>query len=320
MSESRVTDLGRAQPSPFRLRPLLVRGLQAFGLRRPAMKLRRSLRRRPSYVGLRFAVRRCRVYIKSLGLAQGLLTYTRCNYLGSGRQALIRVRTPNAESSLVLRAGTADIEVFEQVYVDRLHDVDVPWDPKLIIDAGAHIGCVTVALAAKFPKATIFALEPDLANFELLRQNVSPYPNVTPIRAALWGEPAVLSIENPGAESWMFKMKRASPDASGITIGLTLDELLIWSGVPEIDILKIDVEGSEKNIFASALRGKWLDQVRQLHVELHDRFVPGCQEALEQAIKRCIWDFSWSTSGEYKYCGEYLKVSLHRRLHSQLGS
>ena len=75
-----------------------------------------------------------------------------------------------------------------------------------------------------------------------------------------------------------------------------MDELLKWSGLSKIDILKLDVEGAEKDIFESANCGKWLDCVRQIVVELHDRIVPGCSEALEHATEGRR--FARSTSGE----------------------
>ena len=277
---------------------LLIGGLSAIGLRQAAAKVGNSLSRRRFSDVLETVTERCGAYMKSLGPARGFVTYVRCMYPRGHRRVLIKVRAPDLEWPLTLRATPPDVRVFEQVYVDRLHEVDVPWEPKLIVDAGAHIGCVTAALAAKFPQSTILALEPDSDNFGLLCENVTPYRNVVPIRAAVWHKPAVLLISNPESESWTFQMRPLSQGESGTTIGLTVSELLKWSGM-DIDILKLDVEGAEREIFSTAGSEGWLEHVRQIRVELHDRTVPGCELAMEKAIAEPEHRFSKSISGEY---------------------
>jgi FkbM family methyltransferase len=273
--------------------------LRAIGMHQAAAKLIESLRRRRFQDIIRSAGTRCRAYTRSLGVTRGLLTYVRCNCASRGKDVLIQVRAPALKRPLTIRRTPPDVRVFEQVYVDRLHEVDVPFEPRLIIDAGAHIGCVTVALAAKFPECTILAVEPEADNYTLLCRNTAAHHNVIPIRAAVWYKPAVLSIRNPESASWTFQMKQVSPGESGSAIGLTVAELLKWSGSPEIDILKLDVEGAEREIFAAAESDGWLDHVRQIRVELHDRIVPGCEEAVEKAIARHGNRFSRSTNGEY---------------------
>ena len=276
----------------------LVTGLRAVGLRQAAAKVGDSLQRRRFGDVLETVSERCFAYMKSLGPARGLVTYVRCMYPRRRRGMLIQVRTPELAWPLTLRATPPDVRVFEQVYVDRLHEVDVSWNPKLIVDAGAHIGCVTAALAAKFPQSTILAVEPDIENYDLLCRNMTPYRNVIPIRAAVWHQPAVLLISNPQSESWTFQMRQLSQGEAGTTLGLTLAELLKWSGM-DIDILKLDVEGAEREIFSTAGSEGWLEHVRQIRVELHDRTVPGCEHAMEEAIAGPGHRFSRSTSGEY---------------------
>lgn len=259
--------------------------------------LRALLRSSNTYVRARFAARRCALYMESLGCLKGLLIFREC-YLSSRRLgSVVQIHLPASQSPLRLRKGTPDVAVFEQVYVDRLHEVEGVADPQLIVDGGAHIGCVTVFLARKFPGATILAIEPDTANFELLRRNVAAYPNVTPIRAALWSEPAVLTIRNPNALSWEFQVRPASSDDRDKVVGLSMGEILNWTGASKIDLLKLDIEGGERELFALPGCEPWIDRVRQLQIELHDRWFPGCREAVELATRP--YRFSECVSGEY---------------------
>jgi len=54
--------------------------------------------------------------------------------------------------------------------------------------------------------------------------------------------------------------------------------------LPHFDLLKVDIEGSEKSMFEHC--DAWIDRVRMIVVELHDRFMPGCQSAFESATAK----------------------------------
>lgn len=60
-------------------------------------------------------------------------------------------------------------------------------------------------------------------------------------------------------------------------MGLTIKTLLDRYNLKEIDFLKIDIEGSEREVFASS-QG-WLDSVDALSVELHDGIKMGASRA-----------------------------------------
>jgi hypothetical protein len=61
--------------------------------------------------------------------------------------------------------------------------------------------------------------------------------------------------------------------------------------IESIDLLKVDIEGAEKEVFAAC---DWMDSVRCLMIELHDRFKPGCSEAVNAVVQ----GFSTSERGE----------------------
>jgi hypothetical protein len=63
-----------------------------------------------------------------------------------------------------------------------------------------------------------------------------------------------------------------------------MQDLLAKHRLPRIDLLKIDVEGSEKVIFESPQTRLWLPQVEMILIETHDRVLAGCAEAVSQAV------------------------------------
>lgn len=235
--------------APSKVRFLVANSLRMLHLDRAVLKVRSVARQFGPYAKLRFGLRKWPEYAHSLGLVPGLICFLKCYHGGGSLGAAVRVPGPKRNSRLTLRPRTADVGVFEQIYIARQYQLDAPSEPNLIIDAGAHIGCATVLFAEKFPNATIFAIEPQASNFALLRQNVARYPNVTAINAALWGRPSVQSIINPKGDSWEFRTQVALSHNASCVIGITIDELLTWCGASKLDILKLDVEGAEKNIF-----------------------------------------------------------------------
>jgi hypothetical protein len=50
-----------------------------------------------------------------------------------------------------------------------------------------------------------------------------------------------------------------------------------------IDILKMDIEGGEKNVFEAA--GDWIDRVNCITIELHDKICMGSDRAFYLATK-----------------------------------
>ena len=153
------------------------------------------------------------------------------------------------------------------------------------MDAGANIGLASVFFANRYPDARILSLEPEKSNYEMLVRNAAPYPNIKAVRGALWSETTELSVIDPGFGSWGFQVgtqNGATSRASDQTVHtFSVETILRDFGVEKIDILKIDIEGSELEIFQTASR--WIDRVDSLVVELHEQLRPGCSRAFYNA-------------------------------------
>lgn len=59
--------------------------------------------------------------------------------------------------------------------------------------------------------------------------------------------------------------------------------LLQHFGIDRIDILKVDVEGAEREIFSGDC-DKWIDSVGMFIIEFHDRLAPGSSAAFYHAL------------------------------------
>jgi FkbM family methyltransferase len=186
-----------------------------------------------------------------------------------------------------MRPWTADVAVFEQVFVQQEYDIDLPLEPRWIIDAGAHIGMASVYFANRYPKAKIVAIECNPDNYAVLLRNTQPYENITPIHAALWHTPGLVSIENPDDLSWAFRVSDCSESAGKKAISvraITVPEALEAIHGERIDVLKMDIEGAEYGVLVDLASPSWLDETQAAILELHDRIQPGCTEVAKKAF------------------------------------
>jgi methyltransferase, FkbM family len=194
-----------------------------------------------------------------------------------------------------MRKNTSDEKVFWQIFVEKELDIDYKIEPKLIIDGGANIGASTLWFAKKFPLAQIIAVEPEESNFKILQKNCGALPNVKLIKAALWNKNIDLKIKNIALGKWGFAVEEATPNDKKKISAITVDKILADFGFEEISILKLDIEGSEKELFESGFEN-WLGKTKILIIELHEQLRSGAEQAFRSAIVK--YNFTESRNGE----------------------
>jgi FkbM family methyltransferase len=178
--------------------------------------------------------------------------------------------------------------VFRSIFLFGEFKLPVKIDAKLIIDAGAYTGLSALYYASKYPNAKVITIEPETSNFEVLKKNTENIKNISRIQAGLWNKEAFLKIVDRETGNWGFTVKEVSESEKYDIQATTLDVILRNSGFSKIDILKIDIEGSEKELFSGNYES-WLSKVNILVVELHDRIKDGCTQALSDATDKNIW-------------------------------
>jgi FkbM family methyltransferase len=193
------------------------------------------------------------------------------------RGSAVAVPTPDG-GRIWLRPGTADVSVFNEIFVHRAYAVGIA-DAEYVVDAGAHIGCASLFFSHLFPHARIIAIEPDSANFELLTRNLAHFDAAVPVKGALWSHSTRVAIKNPQKATWSYRVVESS-SASAVPAYSVLDVMEQFH-LPRIDVLKIDVEGAEIEALQDAKR--WIHRVGMLIVEVHDRWRDGCSAAVEAA-------------------------------------
>ena len=201
----------------------------------------------------------------------------------SGQDPMI-LSSKYSRHPLEARAGSSDLFVFDQIFVDREYRcLDGLDNVRTIVDAGANVGYSSAYLLTRFPDAHVIAVEPDPANFAQLTRNLKPYgKRVSAVQAALWGEDTILNFSDSfaGAGDEWARQVEPSSEGNGDVRAVSMRSLMEQFGLDRIDLLKIDIEGAEENLFDAEDIG-WLDRVGALVIEIHGA---ACQAALDRAF------------------------------------
>ena len=193
------------------------------------------------YQGLKLAID----YFSAFSILRGAWVIVSILVAKLLRRPVIRLPVPGTSRTIRLRNNRSDIRTYNQIFIHR--EYDFSRSPQAvnfssisaqegaevirtkIIDCGANIGCSVIWFATQFPAADIIAIEPDLANFRLLQQNVGELDGVRLIHAALWSSVTSVVISNPEADPWAFRTELVVGDVGQniSAVGtVTLDDLL----------------------------------------------------------------------------------------------
>ncbi|MEO0054865.1 MAG: hypothetical protein RLZZ50_812, partial [Verrucomicrobiota bacterium] len=224
-----------------------------------------------------------------LGLAalrlspRGALTYWRTKLRPKSSAGPVNLRLRRGRV-LRLRDTDTDLSIFEQIFLLDDCSIPAPSSPlRFIIDAGAHIGCSSLFFAARHPLARILAVEAHPGNYAQLVANTKSVDAIHALHGAVFHRNAPVSIANPSDRAWGFQVQDRSSGADEVAVqGHTIPDLMRIAGFPKIDLLKLDIEGAERDLFEKG-GAEWLRDVRMMIVEFHDEIQHGCTESFLKA-------------------------------------
>jgi FkbM family methyltransferase len=210
---------------------------------------------------------------------------------------LAKIHVPHV-GELLVRAGDSDMETVREIFIGRQYDLSGanPTDCRvqaryesilaaggrpIIVDAGANIGAASLTFARQFPDARIVAVEPDPENAALLRRNLEGRPTCAVLEAAIGAEQGFVALQSE-RYSWATRTERAR---TGVPM-ITMDDAFAASGGDTPFIVKVDIEGFEKDLFAT--NTGWIERSYVIVIEPHDWMLPGgfSSRAFQQAMSR----------------------------------
>ncbi len=181
-----------------------------------------------------------------------------------------------------LRWNSSDVNVYYHTFMEKEYSFPFEMTPKNIIDAGANIGLTGLLLAKKYPTARIVCIEPESNNFDLLSRNIAKLDRITALKNGLWSKNACLNIHNPNESHWAFITEETDDRENCDVEAVSVPEIMKRFNMDQIDLLKIDIEGSEKELF-SRNTGEWLNKTKLIIMEIHSQEIRDvCEKTLRE--------------------------------------
>lgn len=198
----------------------------------------------------------------------------------------------NYDKIIKLRKNpSSDFQVFRQIfsiqeYLPVVNAYNENYSNKKncclnIIDAGSNIGLTSLFFLDHFQNANIITIEPEIENYKILAFNLdsAKKSKIVKINGALWSANCKIKIVNDFRDqlNWSFRVEESeSMDAIS---AYSINQLIADNNFKILDILKIDIEGSEKQVFTHASSNlDFLKITKCIAIEIHDEF--DCRAAI----------------------------------------
>jgi FkbM family methyltransferase len=206
----------------------------------------------------------------------------------------------------IRKSPSSDLEVYLQIFYGKEYQPVVDLYKKNcknekeyklnIIDAGSNIGLTTLYFLNQFENANVICIEPEKENFKILTYNLeSTTSNINKVNGGIWSSNTNLKIVRDFRDmsDWGFRVEETDGD-EGIK-AYTINELIKNNSFDVIDILKIDIEGSEKELFLNDRSDLYfLNITKVIAIEIHDEF--NCRNEIYDVLKK--FEFNYFDVGQ----------------------
>jgi FkbM family methyltransferase len=192
-----------------------------------------------------------------------------------------QVRVPQWTHPVHVRGGrSTDTTVLYEILVTEEYSLAPVLDsPKVVVDGGANIGMASAYFLNRYPSTRVISVEPFQAAAALCRKNLEPYgQRATVVQGAIWPVEGSVCLD-PMEEDTRNRVRPSNSGEAASVQAVTMKSLVTLAG-GSVDLLKLDVEGSEREIFGTGA-AEWLPEVRNILIELHG---PDCETRVFGAV------------------------------------
>jgi FkbM family methyltransferase len=227
----------------------------------------------------------------------------RCSWSLPGRHSIAQVHLRGQRDPFHLRLASTDWLVLEEIFQrDEYACVrENVREAGCIVDLGANVGYSLRYWQTLFPKARIIAMEPEPENCLICSRNITSAGlegQVKLLQAAAGARRSRMRLLDEGKGEWAYRTEAADGTGGRSVDALPLAEVLAEYAKDQIvDLLKCDIEGGEKELFADCRA--WIGQVDAIVIELHQ---PYTLDDLLAALKKAGAEFEIVSQMNRKSC------------------
>ena len=161
-----------------------------------------------------------------------------------------------------------------------------PQSGDVIVDVGANVGVFSLWSLRRTPGIKIVAIEPSPDGYSALERNLAAYVAngyASTHRLAAAAARSYVRIERPTGRSIDVRTMEGNSDDADRVEAVPLADLLALAGDGEVALLKVDIEGAERQLFATATQID-LRRCRRIALEYHDNLQPGTLAMLRERL------------------------------------
>ena len=147
-----------------------------------------------------------------------------------------------------------------------------------------------LALARLF-HCRILLLDPSPTGISTMSLTKNQHPNIQFLPLALTGRDGSVTMCEPGNPEEGSYSSLVGVTRGPKVEGISLSSLMRRHGLDKIDLLKIDIEGSEYAVMESVLREKL--KITQICVEYHNQVLPGIKTSWTAGSLLKLWFAGW---------------------------
>jgi FkbM family methyltransferase len=216
-------------------------------------------------------------------------------FFNTAKLTAIRIKALQNEKVLVRRGSIIDRDVIKYVFHKQHHLPQVPLQPhSIIVDLGSNIGLTLVHFRKLYPDSILSGYEMEGDNFKIAVRNCTGFGDCRIHHAAVWNKSETVNYDMDACEDAYQITENESKKKLGGNLesvqAVTMYNIIAGNHFSQIDYLKIDIEGSEKNLLSDP-SPDWLQIVRQLNIEIHDvSFLKKAIDILERYGFACKMD------------------------------
>lgn len=166
-----------------------------------------------------------------------------------------------------MRTYSGDISIFYELFWKKMYALPhkLIQSPEIIIDLGAHLGFTSIFYALEYENAKIYSLEASKENFRLLKKNTEKFAQISVLNRAINFEDGEVLFEEGG-----LSYNTRISDKGDVIQAISIPTLMKNHKIHKIDLLKIDIEGAEKELLHQ--NNDWLEKVENIVIELHEPY------------------------------------------------
>jgi FkbM family methyltransferase len=174
---------------------------------------------------------------------------------------------------LVFNPQSVDPFTFYEVYIDEQYDTKTRGSKNIIVDVGGNVGLYSLWATKKYHPKKIIAIEMDKQNCKYFQSTIETnnlQNSVQIINGAFYNKKT--NVGEDYYSKFFNSCHKLDDKKKGSIKTITLSEIINLLKGKKIDLIKMDIEGSEKYLISDTNSVLLKKKVKEVAIEVHPQF------------------------------------------------